>query len=876
MNASPHPDPLQPAPASTSALPSSLDVDRWRRAQHLFDRLVDLPPEQRGIELAAHCDDEHVAAMVVGLFATDAEDLHEPVPAIAQFARIVDPELPPGARIGAFRVERVLGCGGMGRVYLGRRVDGRVEQEVAIKTVRGAIGGADLLRRFARERRILARLQHPNIAHFVDAGECADGAPFFAMEYIAGTPLLEYAAQHRLDLTARLKLFVKVAGAVDYAHRQLIVHRDLKPGNVLVDAAGTPKLLDFGIAKSIQQQHEQRLLEGHTAPEARYLSLCAAAPERFSGDNDSVSLDIYALGAMLYELLAGQPPLALDQLSVAEAQARILHEMPRAPSELVAAGIPYAGANLRGDLDRILLHVLKKEPEQRYASAAALLEDLQRVLEHRPISLRASHRWYLAARFLRRHRVAAVMAAALLLTTVGAAVVYREQRDLAVHERTIAVQERTRAEVVNAILIEAFESADPSRNKGERLSARDVLKQARHAVAKRTDLDGTALTALLVSLSEVHHAIGLPADALQLAQQAMANASTDKEQLLAGFRYATAQFAMSQGAAAKQTVERLRALPTVAADPRWRISLDLLALDIESYLGTVDTLPLAEQLYTYAQQTLSPDDDMVEEVATLYASRLVARANRVQEGALLVRRLLGRHQTDVPTAQRADLLKLAARVERQLGNFPEALGFARRNLELVERLYGKEHGMYVAAESQCARMLLLVGEAAASRTMYTASVERALRVYGADSAIYAAVAHNAGDAALLEPLDLQRALTMTAIAVDVGPRVVPAESRQMGFLWSTRATALLLAGENAAALDAASRSSTIFRASLAHSKPMHAEVELLAAVAEQRLQRADAAQARIRALGSAIDVIDPDSHALVLARALKIIPGATP
>lgn len=849
---------------------AALDGERWQRAQQIFDRIVDLPPEQRSAELASACDDDHqLLHMVAGLIAAAARAVPEPAPAIATLNRAADPELAPGTRVGAFRIDRVLGSGGMGRVYLGSRADGRVEQLVAIKTIRGALGGRELLRRFQRERRILAKLNHPHVAHFVDAGECADGAPFFAMEYIAGTPMLEYAQAQRLDLATRLKLLIKIAGAVDYAHRQLVVHRDLKPGNVIVGADGEPKLLDFGIAKSIQQQHQAALIDGHTAPGSHYFSLRYAAPEQLDGETEGVSIDIYALGALLYEFLTGRPPLELAGLPPAAARARIAHEMPRAPSDNASPDLPYPGAQLRGDLDRIVLHALKKEPEQRYASAAALVDDLTRVLEHRPISLRSSHRWYLASRFVRRHRMAVGMATAMLIGSVSAAVVFREQRN-------IAVQERTRAEVVNAIMIEAFEGADPSRNKGERLSARDVLQQARHAVTTRTDLEGGALTALLLSLSEIHNSLGLFADARALAQQALASAQTDAERLSAEYRLAAALYSDGEGAAAKAILTRVRADPRVAADPRWRIELDLLALDADAFLGAVDVLPQAASIYADASAALGSDDVLTEVAATRYASRLVQRDTELQKGTQLVRSLLDRTAADAQTPQRLELLKIAARSERQLGNFAESLSFAQRHLQLAERLYGVEHGVYVAAESLHARALDLTGRHAEARAQYSSSVERARRVYGPDSGLLALMANNAGDSALHEPMDLQRALAMTAIAVDVGPRAMPPDSRPMAFLWLTRATALLYANEADAALAAALSASTIFTHSIEQSGPMHAEAELLAAVAESLLGRTAAASARLAALGDAIDSIKPTSLAPQLARTHLPVIGVKP
>ncbi len=493
-----------------------LDGARWLLAQQIFDRVIDLPAARRSAALAGDCaGDDELLRMVEGLIEADAQAAPEPAPAIATLSRLADPELAAGTRIGAFKIERLIGVGGMGRVYLGSRADGRVEQLAAIKTIRGAFAGRDLLQRFNRERRILAKLDHPNIARFIDAFESTDGAPSFAMEYIAGTPLLDYVRDQRLDIAARLRLVVKIAGAVDYAHRQLVVHRDLKPGNVLVDASGEPKLLDFGIAKSIQQHQEHSLLDGQTAPESRYLSLRYAAPEQFAGETEGVSIDIYALGALLYEVLTGRPPLELDSLSLAAAQSRILHEMPRAPSDVASPELPYASSRLRGDLDRIVLHALKKEPEQRYASAAALLADLQRVLEHRPISPRGSHHWYLLARFLRRNALSTGLAASVcVVLATSAFALYRQSIDVR--------QQRDEARAVTQFLVETFRSADPAHAGGQaRVAA--LISGAARKLQSRTDIETHTRLLLGLALAEASIGSGTPSSAVNIDVLAIAD-----------------------------------------------------------------------------------------------------------------------------------------------------------------------------------------------------------------------------------------------------------------------------------------------------------------------------------------------------------------
>lgn len=304
--------------------------------------------------------------------------------------------------------------------------------------------------------------------------------------------------------------------------------------------------------------------------------------------------------------------------------------------------------------------------------------------------------------------------------------------------------------------------------------------------------------------------------------------------------------------------------------------MDLLEINIETNLGQIDVLPLAEAASEYASRALGPNSPLAETAAREYAEVMLGRKSKLQQGTEFVRAMLARSSEDAMTPERLALLKLANSSENELGNYAEALVYARRVLQLTERLYGKEHVTYVGAESRLARALRRVGRFDEARDLYSSSVERALRVSGPSSLLYAIAAHNAGDAALHEPRDPERALAMSGIAVVVGPRAMPADSRQMGFLWATRSAALLINNDPLGALKAAIQSSEIFQRNLAQSIPLHAEVELFAAIAESRLGRIDAARARVAALGTAVSQIYPDSLAPELARDQHILPGVSP
>ncbi len=380
------------------------------------------------------------------------------------------PEMPPATVLGPYRLLRMIGSGGMGEVWRGERVDGTVEQRVAIKRVRGSIGR--FAERLASERRILARLSHPNIARFIDAGVDERGQPWMALEYIDGVPISDWCTRHTLGLRARLQLFRKVCAAVAHAHRHLVVHRDLKPGNVLVDRDGEPKLLDFGIAK---------LLDGSGGEAtANQLTLAYAAPEQLRGGEVSTATDVYALGLMLFRLLAGALPATRGGDHAAAVMARLDEEETQQPSRRArdhAASLPYPPEALAGDLDAIVSKALRARPEDRYGSVVELSEDIARHLDALPVLARAPTTRYRLTRFLSRHRAAALVAAvaavglaataalALWQAHVANASAARADREAAraTAAASLAAEQAKRAKRSSEFVLSVFLQSDPMR-----------------------------------------------------------------------------------------------------------------------------------------------------------------------------------------------------------------------------------------------------------------------------------------------------------------------------------------------------------------------------------------------------------------------------
>ena len=417
--------------------------DRWRRIAGLFDELVELGPVPRSRRLDGIAATEpELAGAVRRLLAADDTErrlLETPLELAAPRVEVGEATEPPPERAGPYRIAGLLGSGGMADVYAAERDDGAFDQRAAIKVLRRGLDTADILARFLRERRILARLEHPAIARLLDGGALGDGRPYLVMERVDGRPIHLYAEENALSVEERLRLLLAACDAVGYAHRNLVVHRDLKPSNVLVSAGGEVKLLDFGIAKLLGPD----LGGAQTVREVRVLTPAYAAPEQLAGEPTTTATDVWGLGALAFELLVGEPPLArLASSRSGDPPALATEPPPRASSrvlELSAASVEgrRRAARLRGDLDTILEKALAVDPARRYLSAEALAEDLRRHLDGRPVRARPASLGYRAGKFLRRHR--AGVAAALL--GVGSLAI---GGGVALWEARIAARERAR------------------------------------------------------------------------------------------------------------------------------------------------------------------------------------------------------------------------------------------------------------------------------------------------------------------------------------------------------------------------------------------------------------------------------------------------
>lgn len=394
--------------------------ERWARVKQLFDQISELPPAQRRDELAREAgDDPELVTEVQSLL--EWHDRDEPFAELC--ADVFAPERGArrsGERIGAYRIEELIGAGGMGDVYRAARDDAEYHAEVAIKIMRGDVCNPLAEQRFRTERQILAALDHPNIACLFDGGTTPSGMPYVVMELVAGESIDAYCEARKLSTRERVKLFLQVCGAVAYAHQRLVVHRDLKPNNILVTEDGSVKLLDFGIAKLLESDSPTLPRAEHTVTHLRVMTLDCASPEQVSGGTVTTVSDVYSLGVVLYWLLTGQSPYGRRGANEAQRVAEILGDtVPTRPSLVKADGRSHQ-RHIDADLDNILLMALRKEPHKRYGSVDQFAADLRNFLAGLPVVARRSTLGYRFGKFARRHKVEIGASAVVLMMLVSA------------------------------------------------------------------------------------------------------------------------------------------------------------------------------------------------------------------------------------------------------------------------------------------------------------------------------------------------------------------------------------------------------------------------------------------------------------------------
>ena len=685
-----------------------MDSARWPAVERVLDLALDSDPLTWIAILDQHCSgDPELRREVEGLLAryTSARRFLQSSPAAAAAALVRGAQQgsysSTGARVGIYRIVRQIGQGGTSLVFLAERDDGQFAQQVALKVLQPGNDSDFDNRRLTAERQILASLDHPNIARLLDGGVTEEGLPYLVMELVDGVPVDRYCDSSGFDLTQRLNLFIAVADATQYAHRNLVVHRDLKPSNILVTAEGRPKLLDFGLAKLLEPTHEGV----PSLTTQRWMTPEYAAPEQIRSRGATTLTDVYQLGVVLYQLLTGKLPFGSRQENAYELQRAILEDEPVAPS------IAGSRAEIRGDLDAIVLKALRKEPEQRYASAQDFADDIRRHLSGHVVLARKPTMFYRARRFAARHHfgVAAAGAVVVLLCAYLVTLDVNARRVRATLARL--EQEKSKAEGSTQFLIGLFSQTGPGGGPRDPVTAQELLARGEKQAEALRD-QPLAYAQLLTVLGTIHESMRaldradtMLTQALRIRRAHLGDDHVDVAQSL----FELGMLARSRAANDSARVLFRRALEIqqrhlgpehpMTVQTQWRLS----QLGTADEMIATDRWSLAISRREHGQEHAAVAEHMLRLALSLRRKGEHEEAETLLRESLAMRRRvspsdyenLSRH-----TQQLAIALKLR-------GKLTEAEELLRSALALDERLLGASHPRLAGALRTLAEVLVL-------------------------------------------------------------------------------------------------------------------------------------------------------------------------
>lgn len=746
----------------------------WKRIWQTFHEVAESPGEQRAAVLERLCKgDPGLRAEVDSLLAASDEEST----LFSAFEGTAAANLGSGERIGPWRIVRRVGQGGMGAVYEGRRVDEVVDQRVAIKILLPELGGGRFEEHFLRERRILAGLDHPNIARFLDAGSEGD-RPYLVMEFVEGRPLDEFCATEQVGLTARLALMCEICDAVSFAHRSLVVHRDIKPGNILVTAEGTPKLLDFGIARLLEDDQARTV--------TRWMTPNYASPEQLRGEPVTTASDVYSLGVVLYELLTGHSPYRTSADAPFELLREAIEVTPDRPSRRLRSEASGMGVHpsvsavrprtLQGDLDTIVLTALDKDPRRRYSNAERLADDLRAHRAGFPIRARADSAGYRARKLLRRHPLAAMSSAAVVLVLGIATVLLGIQARRLEQALSDARTEQATAESVSGFLVDLLQQPDPMRAQGQSFTVEELIDNASRAALGGLEEQPAVRMRLLDTLSSVQLNTGdlEKAEALALEAVVMSRAMNRPAvtgRLLRGLGLIEFELG-KRDAALRSADESLALLQSVAAAPALEVarSHNLQGVVLRASGEYARAIEAHEEAIARLQSSSAPP----EEVGESWNYLGIARRNAGDFGGA---EAAYRRAVDilVPSVGRKHPTSILAvgnlgGVIRQRGGFEAARELFEELIEVSREVFGDEHPTTIVAIHNLGRTVHGLGEFDQAAELLGAAVEGASAAWGSRHPSYATMLSRLGllyadtgqlaeaEAALSEAHEVRRAV----------------------------------------------------------------------------------------------------------------------
>jgi serine/threonine-protein kinase len=771
-------------------------ADRWKQVERLFYQVLELNSSARPAFLDEACGEDHeLRQELESLLESSDCTLTFLQRSVGEVARRAggEPYL-SGVIIGAYRLSKLLGEGGMGEVYLATRADDLYQQEVAIKIMRSGFRQrrATLLR-FSTERQVLANLNHPNIARLLDGGITAEGLPYLVMEYVDGVPIDEYCRQHRMPLRARLQLFRSVCAAVEYAHRNLVIHRDIKPQNILVTKDGISKLLDFGIAKLVDPASDDLRL---TKTGDRIMTPEYASPEQIRGEAITTATDVYALGVILYELLAERQPFHAGTQSPYELAQAICHQEAVPPSSAVQEISPHARRRplqkLDRDLDNIVLMAMRKEPARRYKSVDEFAEDLRRYLEGFPVVAREDSWRYRTGKFIRRHRIAALISAAFALSLIVFGI------SMAVFARRARI-EQARAEHVSRFLQSVFDASDPFQAKGATVTARDILDRGTARIQKELKDQPEIQEDVLDTMAQAYQHLGVYDQAEMLfAQEVEAAKRAEGEEsppvaralrLLADVQRQRSKYPEAERSLREAIRLQQKLLPP--DDVEFSHTWNNLGLVLQAQGRLNEAEPLFRSAITISRKY--PDQATQTLVMMSNLGVLLAQRGTVDEGEALLREVLDRRRQvlgpDHPQVARS-LSRLAA-VLRNKGSYEEAESLMRESLALNRRVLGEEHIDTLSDMDVLATILQERGDWNGAGALYEKAVDVGTQSLGEHMSLatwmsdLASLRESQGQYAIAEQL-YRKALAMTRKLHDLRSVAVARQEKKLAQLLGKR------------------------------------------------------------------------------------------
>jgi len=643
-----------------------------------------------------------------------------------------------GQQVGAYRVLKQIGRGGMGSVYLAERVDGQFDQNVALKVINPGMDSKEVLNRFRTERQITARLQHPNIARLLDGGITNNGLPFFTMEYVNGKPIDEYCRERNVSLDQKLELFVEVCKAVQYAHRNLIIHRDLKPSNILVEESGSVKLLDFGIAKLIDPNIALSEEPNLTRTGMRVMSPAYASPEQVRCGPISISSDIYSLGVVLYKLLTNQLPHDISGLGITDIERRICETDPEKPSRRVEStengsrnpAVPgHPGRKLRGDLDVVCLKCLQKEPERRYHSAEQLADDIQRYLSGAPISARIDSVGYTMRKFIGRNLGMVITAVAVLVLIATVIGVYTGKL---ASERNVARSEAEVASQITGFLMSLFEVSSPGLSRGETVTARELLERGSMRIDEELAGQPEIQARLMHVLGQIYYTLGMYDHSKDLAEKALAHgldALDPDDPRIAEYKLTLAWLLDEEGSLdSAETLAREALEINLSRFGEFNLQTGKSYHDLAMVLRHKGEFESAGTLYlrALAIKRAIPDIDSIEIAHTLnHYARLKYQTGDIEGSIPYYREALKIREDAHGTLHPETMASMAglAGASTKIGNFEEAISLYQQCLKTVETTSGAEHPHYGDLQNSLAHAFKDKGDIEKAERYHRAALE---------------------------------------------------------------------------------------------------------------------------------------------------------